>query len=188
MKSLEEVLSLVATKLEECGIEYMIAGSFASNFYGIPRATQDADVVVEINAPAIDRLSRTLGEAFYFDAEGAKELLKLGVMLNAVHYETGFKIDIIVRKNRQFSQEEFRRRKLASFVGRQCWFATAEDTILAKLEWSKMGESERQFNDAVNIAKVQGKNLDLAYLRHWAADLQVEILLNLLLEEMKIIE
>ncbi|MDZ7303228.1 MAG: hypothetical protein ONB44_13955 [candidate division KSB1 bacterium] len=181
--SLEEVLALVTTKLEQCDIPYMIVGSFASNMYGIPRATQDADVIVEISAMGINHFSRVLGDEFYFDVEEAKEALKLGMMFNAVHYETGFKIDLIVRKNRRFSQEEFQRRKLANFAGRRCWFATAEDTILAKLEWSKIGESERQFNDAVNIAKVQGENLDRDYLRRWAGDLQVEDLLNRLLQE-----
>lgn len=185
MMSLEELLAQVAAKFEQCGIDYMIVGSFASNFYGIPRATQDADVVVEISATGIDRLSSNLGDEFYFDVEGAKELLKRGVMLNMVHYATGFKFDLIARKNRHFSREEFQRRKLANFAGRPCWFATAEDTILAKLEWSKLGESERQFNDAVNIAKVQGTKLDFNYLQRWAADLQIENLLNRLLEEIQ---
>jgi hypothetical protein len=161
----------------------MIVGSFASNIYGIARATQDADLVVEINVTGIEKLGDALGEEFYFDVEGAKESLRLGVMFNAVHYASGLKIDLIVLKKRSFDHEEFQRKKLTNFAGKKCWFATAEDTILAKLEWSKMGESERQFNDAVNIAKVQGKNLDIAYLRHWAADLQIENLLNRLLEE-----
>ena len=68
-------------------------------------------------------------------------------------------------------------------IGRSCWFATAEDTILTKLEWSKMGESERQFNDAVNITKVQNKNPDLDYLHRWSDDLRVDDLLNQLLME-----
>jgi len=85
----------------------------------------------------------------------------------------------------EFHQEEFKRRRLASFAGRQCWFATVEDTILAKLEWSKKGESERQFLDAVNVAKVQAKNLDIDYLRLWATDLHVDELMNNLLQEIE---
>jgi hypothetical protein len=108
-------------------------------------------------------------------------------MLNAVHYATGFKIDLIVLKNRPFDQEEFRHRQLADFADQKCWFARAEDTILAKLEWSKMGESERQFIDAVNVAKVQKENLAFEYLRHWANDLQVADLLERLLHEIKTI-
>lgn len=137
MKSYEGVLSFVASKLEHCGIAYMIVGSFASNRYGLSRATHDAD--------------------------------------------------LIVLKNRPFDQEEFRRRQLADLADHKCWFATAEDTILAKLEWSKMGESERQFLDAVNVAKVQKENLDFDYLRYWANELQVTDLFDKLLYEIKTI-
>ena len=34
--------------LEALGIRYMIGGSLASSLYGVPRATQDVDVVVEL--------------------------------------------------------------------------------------------------------------------------------------------
>jgi hypothetical protein len=53
------------------------------------------------------------------------------------------------------------------------------------LEWFKIGESERQFQDAVNIVKVQGDNLDVSYLRRWAPELQVENLLQRLFEEIE---
>jgi hypothetical protein len=187
MKSYDEVLGFVATTLEQCGIAYMIVGSFASNRYGLSRATHDADLLVKIDAAGIDLLSHSLGDEFYFDVEGAKESLQFGIMLNAVHYATGFKIDLIILKNRPFDQEEFRRRRLVDFADQKCWFATAEDTILAKLEWSKIGESERQFLDAVNIGKVQKQNLDFDYLRQWANDLQISDLFEKLLQEIKTI-
>lgn len=185
MTDLNGVVVRVVEKLEECGISYMIVGSHASNSYGIPRATHDADVVVEIGTPKINEFSAALGDEFYFDLVAAKEALKLGIMFNIIHYETGFKLDLIFLGDQAFHQEEFKRRRLTSFAGRQCWFATAEDTILAKLEWSKKGESERQFLDAANVAKVQVKSLDYEYLRYWAADLQVEEQLNKLLQEIE---
>jgi len=181
--SVEEVLSLVTTKLEECGIRYMITGSFASNLYGVPRATQDADIVVEIEPVAIDKLSLELGSSFYFDTEIAKRSLATPGIFNLIHYESGFKIDLIVRKNRKFSLQEFQRRQQTPFAGKLSWFASAEDTILAKLEWSKLGQSERQFLDAVNIARVQGDKLDLAYLRQSAEELNLKDLLSRLLTQ-----
>lgn len=58
--------------------------------------------------------------------------------------------------------------------------ATAEDTLLAKLEWYRMGGevSERQWRDVLGILKVQAGRLDLAYLRRWAIELKVEDLLE----------
>ena len=57
--------------------------------------------------------------------------------------------------------------------------------ILAKLEWSRMGESEKQFKDALNVAKVQGKNLDRSYLQKWAQELGVHELLQKLFQDLK---
>ena len=62
-----------------------------------------------------------------------------------IHMPTGFEIDLIFRKTRSFSMEEFIGRQQALFLGQPRWFTTAEDIILIKLEWSKIGRSERQF-------------------------------------------
>ena len=105
-------------------------------------------------------------------------------MFNVIHLETGFKIDLIVKKDRPFSQQEFSRREKVSFLGQPCWFATAEDVILAKLEWSKQSESAKQFTDAMNIAKVQGGRLDADYLRKWARELGVQEPMEKLLQEL----
>ena len=181
----EEVLKIVVEKLEACGIAYMIVGSFASNIHGKPRTTHDADVVIEIDEPSLEKFAQSLGNDFYFDVETAKDAIRRNFMCNALHYDTGFKIDFFIRKNRAFALSEFKRKKMDDFLGRPCWFATAEDTILAKLEWSKMGESERQFSDAVNIAKIQKQILDFAYLHRWAGDLQVGDLLDKLMQELQ---
>ena len=58
--------------------------------------------------------------------------------------------------------------------------ATAEDIILAKLEWYRLGNevSERQWNDVLGLLRLQGAALDLAYLRSSAADLGIADLLD----------
>jgi hypothetical protein len=60
----DELLASVASFLDDCDVPYMIVGLFASNLHGLPRATLDADVVVEIDAQKIDCLSLKLGEGF----------------------------------------------------------------------------------------------------------------------------
>jgi hypothetical protein len=102
-----------------------------------------------------------------------------------VHLETGFKVDLIIRKSRPFSRIEFSRRQPAFYLGENRWFATAEDTILAKLEWSKMAGSERQFRDALNVGKLQKENLDRAYLEKWAKELEILDLLEKLFREIE---
>ena len=180
----DEALQLVLSKLDGCGIDYMLTGSFASNMHGVPRTTYDADIVIEVNLRSLDRFLQNLGNAFYVSQEAAREAVSSRRMFNVVHLQTGFKVDFILRKARPFSREEFSRREMANYFGESRWFATPEDVILAKLEWSKVGDSERQFSDAVNVAKVQGEKLDQAYLEKWAAELSVQKLLERLFQEL----
>jgi hypothetical protein len=170
----EEALRLVLSKLDECSILYMVTGSFASNMHGVPRATYDADVVIDVDQESLEKFLESLGQEFYRSEKGAKEALARERMFNIIHLETGFKVDLIIKKKRAFSQEEFKRREQASYLGEPRWFATAEDVIIAKLEWSKLGDSERQFSDALNVARVQGENLDREYLKKWARELDLE--------------
>ncbi len=90
---------------------------------------------------------------------------------------------MIVRKSRPFSQTEFSRRQRLTCLGKPRWFATPEDILLAKLEWSKEGGSERQYADALNVAKIHGRSLDRSYLLKWAKELGVGNLLEKLLSE-----
>lgn len=181
----EESLGLVLSKLDKFDIPYMITGSFASNVHSVPRATYDADVIIEVAPKSLEKLLQSLSGEFYVSPEAAKEALKTQRMFNIIHLETGFKVDLIVRKNRPFSLEEFSRREKVDYLGQERWFATAEDMILAKLEMCRLGDSEKQFTDALNVAKVQGSDLDRAYLEKWAKELGVQALLSRLLQDLK---
>jgi len=180
----EDALKLLLSKLDECRIPYMITGSFASNIHGLPRATQDADVVIEVERKSLERFLEILTPDFYRSSEAAMDALNREQVFNVVHFETGFKVDLIIRKSRPFSRMEFSRRQPVFYLGANRWFATAEDTILAKLEWSKMAGSERQFSDALKVAKLQRENLDRAYLEKWAKEIGILNLLEKMFREM----
>jgi hypothetical protein len=156
----------------------MPTGSFASNFHGVPRMTQDADLVVELGEAPAPLLVAALDRDFYVSEEAIRDAVRRRGMFNVIHLETGFKVDIIVRKARPFSEEEFRRRVPGALAGRPVSFASAEDTILSKLEWARAGNSDRQYHDAVGIVNVQGRQLDIAYLEKWAAELGLLDLLH----------
>jgi hypothetical protein len=106
-------------------------------------------------------------------------------MFNVIDFSVGMKADLVVRKDRDFSRGEFARRRIADVEGVQAFVMSAEDAILSKLEWCKMGESERQYRDAFNVASLMWHDLDLHYLRNWAVELNVEELLQRLLDEAK---
>jgi hypothetical protein len=174
----EEVVAGVVDVLERLGVVYMVAGPFASNFHGVPRMTQDADLVIEIDEPGVVRLVRALEHTFYVSEDAAREAVRLRRLFNAIHLETGFKVDLVVKKDRPFSDEELKRRGQGRLAGRLVSIASAEDTILSKLEWSRDGRSDRQFADARAIVQIQGSSLDWSYLERWADDLGVRDLLD----------
>ncbi len=132
----------------------MIAGSFASAAHGLPRTTQDLDVVIDPpGADALDLLVRSMApDDYYVDADTVRDALRRRSMFNVVDHASGWKVDFIIRKNRAFSRDEFGRRMKFSLLDIPVFVASPEDTIVAKLEWSKQsGGSERQRRDVAGI-------------------------------------
>jgi hypothetical protein len=181
----EDVLLFIIEKLEKHGIDYMVTGSFASNLHGIPRATFDADIVINSDFERVKAFLKELGNNFYVDIKTVEEAFDTRGIFNILHFETGFKIDFIIKKETDYFEKEFERRKPHKFKEKICFFASPEDTILSKLWWAKKSDSERQFQDAVGVAKVQKGKLDEKYLLHFAKLLSVSSLLQKLLRELK---
>ncbi len=160
----------------------MVTGSVASSRYGEPRSTLDIDVVVEADWPAVERLIQMLDrDECYVSEDAARDAWRRQSMFNIIHGGSGNKCDIIRRKNTEFARTAFERRRTENVWGHQVFVSSPEDIILAKLQWSKRTESERQYDDAVGVAKACGAELDIAYLKRWAEDLRVEELVERLL-------
>ncbi len=106
-------------------------------------------------------------------------------MFNVIDLEGGWKADLILRKDRPFSRQEFERRRQIEAMGQKLWVVSPEDTILSKLEWMKGRESDVQYSDALGVAVAQWGDLDIEYLHRWAGPLGVEKMLARLLTEAK---
>jgi hypothetical protein len=170
----EAFLARVGAALSQSGVTYMLAGSFASSYHGAPRATQDIDIVVDPTFDSLDRFLDALkGDDVYFDADVARQEFKRRGQFNVIDGATAWKVDVIFRKARPFSIEEMARRIPATVLGMPVFVATAEDTVLAKLEWSKLGESGRQLRDVRALLEAKGESLDRAYIERWLDDLDV---------------
>jgi hypothetical protein len=170
----EALLARVVGALDVAAIPYMLAGSFASSHHGAPRATQDIDVVVDPTFASLDRFLEALaGDAVYFDAQVARDELRRRGQFNVIDGATAWKVDVIFRKARAFSREEMSRRLPATVLGVSVYVATVEDTILAKLEWARMGESERQLRDVRGLLETNRGTLDGGYIDRWLDELGV---------------
>jgi len=178
----QEFLVQIAQRLESVGIPFMVAGSVASSFHGQPRATNDIDLVIDPTPAQLDQFLALFADPYYVSPEAAREALKQYSMFNIIEFTAGWKVDLIIRKQRPFSIEEFRRRKAVLLQGHSLPIASPEDTILSKLEWNQITPSERQLHDALNVAMGQWPTLDLAYLRKWAPPLGVADQLEELLD------
>ena len=167
-------LGRIVAALDGAAVRHMLAGSFASGIHGTPRATQDLDIVID---PSFDSLARFLdglaGNDVYFDADVAREEFKRRGQFNVIDTSTFWKAALIMRKARPFSRSELDRRVPVKVLGVDVFVATAEDTVLAKLEWSKLGESERQLRDVSGILEVKGESLDVRYVERWLDELAV---------------
>lgn len=171
-----ELLARLVAALDRAGIAHMVAGSFASTFHGVPRTTQDIDLVIDVTLSTLATFLESLPEAeYYVDADTARDAVIRRTQFNVIDMATGWKVDLIVRKDRPFSEEEFRRRLPAELLGARVFLATAEDTIIAKLEWAALsGGSERQLRDIDGIVQVRGPELDRAYIARWMAVLGLQ--------------
>lgn len=183
-----EVTLKVVKIFEKLGIVYHIGGSLASSAFGIARATLDVDIIADIKLEQASHIKESLKEEFYLDIEMIGDAIKRRKSFNLIHFETMFKVVVFALKDRAFDRQAFLRRfqkTVSEDASQQLFFATPEDIILNKLEWYKTtgGVSDHQWNDVLGVLKVQGTQLDMAYLRRWAKELSISSLLKKTLGE-----
>ena len=164
-------------------IPYLIGDSLASAVHGIVRATMDADLVADIKPEQVPPLVALLEGEFYTDADMIQDAILHSSSFNLIHLETMFKVDVFILKQRAFDINQMERRisqPLGDALDEQAYFSTAEDLILAKLEWFRAGgeTSDRQWRDILGVLDIQSDRLDFKYLQKWAEELGVQDLLQ----------
>ena len=177
------VLFKVLEVLERLNIDYVIGGSFASSAHGFARATMDVDMLVSLNREQADLLVSQIGTEFYADEQAILRAINAKRHFNIIHIDTSFKIDMFVAKPDGFDKKQLERRQMRVINDEpaiKAYVATAEDTILAKLKWYRLGNevSDRQWKDVLGVIRIQGDRLDSGYLKQWASSLGVSDLLD----------
>lgn len=171
------VTYFVAGALDSLDVEYALGGSLAAAAHGYVRNTNDADIVANLQIEHINEFVEILGSDFYADRFMIHDAVVARRSFNIIHLATMFKVDIFVTTQRRFDQLQLERRLYEPIEegAPLLYVATAEDTILAKLNWFRMtGEqSERQWRDVLEIMKVQRGKLDKNYMLETAPLLEV---------------
>lgn len=173
--SLDSFLSTIVRLLEEAGVPYMLTGSLAAAYYSSPRATQDLDLVIDPTAEQVERLVESfVGEGFYVSRDAAEQAFRARGQFSVIDPGSGWKADLILRKDRPFSVSEFGRRTEATLLGMEIPLTSLEDLIIAKLEWSELGGSELQRRDILQLMESAGAGLDRAHIENWVRQLGLE--------------
>lgn len=183
------VIVRLARVFNTLNIPYIVAGSFASSVYGVPRATQDVDLVADVRLEHIDAIVQSLAGEFYVDAAMIQDAVERQTSFNVVHLPSMFKADVFIQKTDDWSIGEMSRalvEPLATPEGPvSIRFASPEDTLLHKLIWYRLGNyvSDRQWSDILGVLRVRWNTLDWIYLRRWSIALEVHDLLSRAMHE-----
>jgi hypothetical protein len=183
-----KVAAHVGAILDSLGISYSIGGSIAGSFAGEPRTTVDIDVVVALEEATVPAFVRAFEYEFYIDEHAVRRAVLDRSSANAIHLPTSIKIDFFVAGGTPLDTELLQRHRPVSVTGddrNRLWVHSPEDILLQKLRWYRRGggSSDRQWRDALGIARTQGERLDRSYLHDGATRLQiVDLLQRVLLE------
>lgn len=159
----DDVLLRVIEALDAAGVPYMLVGSFSSNYYGIPRSTEDADFVVELRDQPVTSLTPFLGPDIKLEAQMSFEGVT-GTFRNVLNVVGDqFKIELFRLSSDPHDLERFRRRVSVSFLGRTTVLPTVEDVIITKLRWCRGKDRD----DVRDVIAVQGKQIDWHYVHEW---------------------
>ena len=115
-----------------------------------------------------------MADGFYVDPERALDALREQTQFNTIETRYACKIDLIIRRDRPFSQAVFARRIAVDLsFAKAVSIVTPEDAILSKLEWARRsGDSEKQLADAAGVLDLN-PSIDRGYIEHWAGQLGV---------------
>lgn len=173
-----ELLVDCLRRLEKAGIKYMLVGSMAGNYWGVPRSTHDIDFVVEYDETQIEAIIKAFEDEFFIQPISVESGLRPPHQFNALDNRSALKVDFFRVAGDEYEFERFARRQRVVLYDQSAWIATAEDVLLHKLRWHKMSPTERQLSDARGIQHISGSELDRAYMEHWAARIGVTDLLK----------
>ncbi len=177
----QELLVDCLVRLNGVGLPYLLTGSMAGNYWGIPRSTHDLDFVVRFCRDDVPSFVAAFQSHYFLQEASVRAAFEPPFQFNAIDTRSALKVDFWLLREEPFEQEMFARRKCVTLLDTPASIATAEDVILHKLYWHSLTPSDRQLHDAAGVAAVQSGLLDVSYLRRWAERLSLSALLEDLL-------
>jgi hypothetical protein len=173
----KEAFELFVKEIERLEIPYMICRSVAAMAYGEPRLTKDMDVVVAMPPNKVPAFHEAFTQSGFYcpPIEVILEELQRRGQFNLLHLDADTKIDCMFLGADEYSVEEFRRRERVALTEEvEASMARPEDVIIKKLEFFKMGGSEKHLSDIRSMIHVSADEMDLQYIASWVKELGLE--------------
>lgn len=166
---------LIADMLEVAGADYFISGSMGSMAYGEYRSTNDVDIVVDLRYGHLHAFREVFQHPeYYFSLEAAREAMEHCTSFKVIHNASGLKVDFKIPDESAFNASRFQRvRGFEMLPGRRVKISAPEDIILKKLEFYKLGGSDKHLRDIASMIKFSGSSFDREYLERCATTLGV---------------
>ncbi len=167
------------------GIDYLIGGGVASTVHGEFRTTRDIDPVVRLKRIDAGRFAAALSADFTLNPPDILDALaRVPIVATdrtqratfaAFDRASGYQLDVFCASDSPFDRSQFERAIPIAVptLNAELMVASAEDTVLTKLEWYTITPSDQQWGDVQTVLRVQGGALDLIYLDTWAARLGI---------------
>ena len=182
-----DLLRFAVTALERLAVPYLITGSTATIAFGEPRFTNDIDIVVDLRPQHVARFYQSFpAPEFYCSEPAIRDAMQHATQFNVLHPATGLKIDFMLHQDTTFDRSRFTRGlRIKPAADYDAMFASPEDVIIKKMDYYKLGGSEKHLRDITGVLKVSGPRIDHAYISGWAARMGLEEIWNAILARIK---
>ncbi|MHB8969949.1 MAG: hypothetical protein ACYC3X_05020 [Pirellulaceae bacterium] len=186
LQELVDSLSPVVSALRKLGVRHYVGGSVASSFHGAIRSTMDVDLVCELAEGDVSHFIASIGADYYASETAMRDAVQRRACFNLIHLPTSFKVDVFISRGRPFDLDSMQRATMQRLGGArfvELPIATAEDSIISKLEWYRLTNetSERQWDDVSRLLDLLGDEADRDYLYRSALSVGVTDLLDRLM-------
>ena len=132
----------VTGALSALRVPHFLTGSLASSLHGVPRTTQDVDLVADLRPEHVAPLVRDLESDCFVEEDAVRAALRHEAPFHVVHLESAFLVDVFASRKDAWSLQQMARRQTVELVsprGASLAVASAEEVLLSKLRWFSEG-------------------------------------------------
>ncbi len=94
--------------------------------------------------------------------------MRQGAQFNIIHPTSGLKIDVFPDKKDEVARSQIERgRRLPALPGPTAVFSSAEELIVKKLQYYRLGGSDKHLRDVRAMLDISGREIDLERIGEW---------------------